>query len=100
MSESNSVSVPKVATAKGLEPQDDRIARLAMVCHKNGQCDTAVSLLEHAIAISERMHGKKSLKTAERMGELASLYMALDQPAKAQPLMEKVMEIKAAQNSR
>jgi Tetratricopeptide repeat len=91
---------PTADTAKKLEPQDDRIARLAMVCHKNGQCDTAVSLLEHSIAISERVHGKKSLKTAERMSELASLYMALDQPKKAQSLIEKVMEIKGAQNSR
>ncbi len=85
------------AMANSKESQDDRIAHLAMSCHKNGQCDTAVSLLEHSVAIAKKVYGPRSLKTATRISELASLYMALDEPAKAQPLMDEVMEIKAAQ---
>jgi tetratricopeptide (TPR) repeat protein len=84
-----------VAPAK--ESQDDRIAHLALACHKNGQCDTAISLLQHSIEISKRMYGAHSLKTAERLSELAMVYMALDQPDDAQPLLNEVMEIKASQ---
>ena len=87
------------AVATSRQSQDDRIAHLALACHKNGQCDTAVSLLQHSIEISKRMYGPKSLKTAERLTELASLYMALDQPNDAQPLMNEVMEIKAAKGN-
>jgi hypothetical protein len=84
---------------KPSESQDDRIAHLAMSCHKNGQCDTAVSLLEHSVAVAKRMYGSRSLKTATRISELASLYLALDEPGKAQPLMDEVMEIRATQRN-
>jgi serine/threonine protein kinase len=77
------------------EPQDDRIADLAIMCHKHGQCDTAVSLLQHSVEISKKVYGAQSLKTASRLTELASLYMALDQPNKAQPLFNEVMKIRA-----
>ncbi len=76
--------------------QDERIANLAMFCHKRGQCGTAIKLLEHSVAVSKRMHGLNSLQTATRIQELASLHMALDENDKAQPLMEQVMEIKSA----
>ncbi len=75
---------------------DERIANLAMFCHKRGQCGTAIKLLEHSVEVSKRMHGVNSLQTAARIQELASLHMALDENDKAQPLMEQVMEIKAA----
>jgi serine/threonine protein kinase len=84
------------AVAASRESQDDRIAHIALACHKNGQCDTAVNLLQHSIEISKRMYGARSMKTAERLTELASLYIALDQPNDAQPLLNEVMEIKAA----
>ena len=90
------------ASASGPDPseatktQDERIASLAMFCHKRGQCGTAVKLLEHSVEVSKRMHGLNSLKTAAHIQELASLHMALDENDKAQPLMEQVMEIKSA----
>jgi len=86
----------KSAVNEANEPQDDRIAHLAIMCHKHGQCDTAISLLQHAVEISKKVNGAQSLKTANRITELASLYMALDQPSKAQPLFDTVMQIKAA----
>lgn len=76
--------------------QDERIAKLATFCHERGQCGTAIKLLEHSVEISKRMHGVNSLKTAERIQELASLHIALDENDKAQPLLEQVMEIKSA----
>jgi serine/threonine protein kinase len=76
--------------------QDERIANLAMFCHKRGQCGTAIKLLEHSVEVSKRMHGLNSLQTASRIQELASLHMALDENDQAQPLMEQVMEIKSA----
>ncbi len=76
--------------------QDERIANLAMFCHKRGQCGTAIKLLEHSVEVSKRMHGLNSLQTATRIQELASLHMALDENDLAQPLIEQVMEIKAA----
>ncbi len=76
--------------------QDERIANLAMFCHKRGQCGTAIKLLEHSVEVSKRMHGLNSLQTAARIQELAGLHMALDENDKAHPLMEQVMEIKAA----
>ena len=41
------------------------------------------------------MYGVNSLKTADRLEELATLHLALDESAKAQPIMEQVMDIKA-----
>lgn len=80
----------------GVTPaQADRVAELAMVCHKKGQCDTAISLLEHAVEISKKMYGPRSLKTADRMSELASLYLALEEPDKAHALMKQVFDIKS-----
>lgn len=87
------------STSDSMEAQDDHIAHLALVCHKNGQCDTAVSLLQHSVEIAKKMYGPNSLKTAERMSQLASMYLALDQQDKAQPLIDQVMEIKAAQKT-
>ncbi len=80
--------------------QDERIANLAMFCHKRGQCGTAIKLLEHSVEVSKRMHGLNSLQTATRIQELASLHMALDENDLAQPLIEQVMEIKAAVESK
>jgi serine/threonine protein kinase len=89
----------KVTSNQPNDAEDERIAHMAMVCHKNGECDTAVDLLKRAVAISKKVHGKNSLQTAKRLTELASLYSALDEPEKAHPLMEEVMEIRAAQKS-
>lgn len=84
------------AETGNMKSQDERIAKLAMFCHERGQCGTAIKLLEHSVEVSKRMHGVNSLKTAERIQELASLHIALDESDKAQPLLEQVMEIKAA----
>lgn len=84
------------AETGNLKSQDERIAKLAMFCHERGQCGTAIKLLEHSVEVSKRMHGVNSLKTAERIQELASLHIALDESDMAQPLLEQVMEIKAA----
>jgi serine/threonine protein kinase len=83
-------------SAAATKSQDERIASLAMFCHKRGQCGTAIKLLEHSVEVSKRMHGLNSLQTAARIQELAGLHMALDENDKAHPLMEQVMEIKAA----
>lgn len=88
---------PNKDTKSTSDAEDERIAHMAMVCHRNGQCDTAVALLKHAVEISKKVHGKNSSQTAARLTELANLYEALDKPEKAHPLMEEVLEIKAAQ---
>jgi tetratricopeptide (TPR) repeat protein len=87
---------PSAGMAEAAQPQDDRIARLALSCHKKGQCDTAVSLLEHSVEISKKIYGVNSVKTADRLEELATLHLALDESAKAQPIMDQVMDIKAS----
>jgi serine/threonine protein kinase len=92
---SDDASTSTAASIDTNKSQAERIAKLAMFCHERGQCGTAIKLLEHSVEVSKRMHGVNSLKTAERIQELASLHIALDENDKAQPLLEQVMEIKA-----
>jgi len=87
------VSKPQGVQSKS---QDERIAQLAMFCHKKGQCGTAIKLLEHSVEISKKMYGTNSLKTAARIEELASLHLALDESEQAEKLMKQAMEIKSA----
>lgn len=95
-SKTSNSAAASAASQVSAKSRDERIAQLAMFCHNNGQCGTAVKLLEHSIEISKKMHGTNSLKTAARMEELASLHLALDESDKAEALMKQVMEIKAA----
>lgn len=93
---SDAVNEKSANSSDSAKTQDERIAKLAMFCHERGQCGTAIKLLEHSVEVSKRMHGVNSLKTAERIQELASLHIALDENDQAQPLLEQVMEIKSA----
>lgn len=77
------------------DPHTTRLARLASVCHKNGQCDTAVDILKRSVEVSKQVYGPDSLQTAERMTELASFYMGLGASDKADDLIQAAMEIRA-----
>jgi serine/threonine protein kinase len=72
----------------------DRIAALAQLCHKEGQCDTAERLLKRSLKVVEDEYGRDSVQTAERLNDLAVFYMSMGDYDKAKPLMSRVMQIK------
>lgn len=82
-------------TAKSRDSEADRLANLAVVCHKKGQCDTATSILEQSVQISKKVYGARSKQTADRLTELASFYVALGEFRKAEKVIDEVMEIRS-----
>jgi serine/threonine protein kinase len=83
------------SSAGAPEATNDRLARLAAACHKEGQCDTAASILEHSVDLSKRVYGASSPQTLAKMQKLAEFYETLGEDAKAEKLTMEIMQRKA-----
>lgn len=71
-----------------------RMVNIARICHKNGECDKAEVFLKDALKLSEEIFGKESPETRERMRDLALFYQSMDEPEKAAPFLEKILQTK------
>lgn len=76
------------------ESRINRIATLAAECHANGQCNEAEGYFKEALAISEKVFGKNSPKTRERVRELALFYESMGEQDKAQPFRDRYLKMK------
>lgn len=93
--ETSTSAAPKSSSNETDDDVSDRMASIAAECHKNGQCDTAEKLFLKSVKISSTVYGADSLETAARLDDLAAFYMGVGESKKADPLIKKVMRIRA-----
>ncbi len=82
--------------AKGSDPAEEKIRALndqIAAASDHGDLPAALQAAQEAVRVAYAAHGEESLKTAEVMSNLASLYMLADRAQDAQPFFQKVVLI-------
>ena len=70
-------------------------ADLARVLHQRGRHDAAEPLARWALAVTEKVPGKKSESLCKNLELLAEIQLARRRPAEAEPLLRRLVEVRS-----